>query len=209
MNKSIYSKLKNRILFLEYPPGQILNEKVLAEEFNVSRTPLREILNRLEWEKLVRILPRTGTMVTEIEFRKMINVYQVRLEIEGLVGRIARNNITKGHLKKIENIRDECRQFLDNKNRRGFAEIDLKFRNILHEAANNEVLSELSDSLYNQTIRVWYYIFDRGNWAEEVQAMIDEIEQTHKILLDGNAEAVGNLRRSFLTAHIDRIKSKF
>lgn len=58
MNIEIYTQIKDRILYMDYKPGEILNEKSLAEEFGVSRTPLREILTRLEWEKLVRVLPR-------------------------------------------------------------------------------------------------------------------------------------------------------
>ena len=83
MNPEIYEILKDRILFMEYRPGHILNEKVLAEEFKMSRTPLREVLMRLEWDMLVRILPRTGALVTEIEFYLMMNTYQVRFEVEG------------------------------------------------------------------------------------------------------------------------------
>ena len=56
MNREIYRTIKNRILFLEYNPGQILNENTLAEEFGVSRTPLREVLSKLVWEHLARIL---------------------------------------------------------------------------------------------------------------------------------------------------------
>jgi DNA-binding GntR family transcriptional regulator len=68
MNPDIYREIKRRILFLEYEPGQILNENVLAREFGVSRTPMREVLYRLSWEQLARIIARTGTMVTQIEF---------------------------------------------------------------------------------------------------------------------------------------------
>lgn len=108
MNYEIYRTIKDRILFLEYTPGQILNENILAEEFGVSRTPLREVFNRLEWEQLVKILPRTGTMVIEIEFQKMLNVFQIRFEIEELAGMLAGEHITDDHLEKIEKIRQEC-----------------------------------------------------------------------------------------------------
>ncbi|MFN2435685.1 MAG: GntR family transcriptional regulator, partial [Desulfotignum sp.] len=80
----MYQILRERILYMEYHPGQILNENVLAQEFQVSRSPVRNVLNRLEWEQLVRIIPRTGSMVTEIEFNKIMHVFQVRFECEVL-----------------------------------------------------------------------------------------------------------------------------
>ncbi len=57
MNQNIYRKLRERIIFLEYEPGHILKEQVLAKEFGVSRTPLRTVLFRLEWEHLVKSCP--------------------------------------------------------------------------------------------------------------------------------------------------------
>ena len=66
----LYHTILNRILFLEYPPKYILKEEALAMEFGISRGPVREVLKRLEWEQLVETMPRTGTIITEIEYLK-------------------------------------------------------------------------------------------------------------------------------------------
>lgn len=209
MNHKIYRIIKDRILFLEYKPGQILNEKTLAEEFGVSRTPLREVLSRLVWEQLVRILPRSGTMVTEIEFQKMMHVFQIRFEIEELVGRLACEKITDNHLENIDKIQKEGRQLLDRKNRKDLMNIDFKFRDVLYDAANNPVLRDISQYLYDLTLRLWYIISDRGDWAEEVQPLLDEIKQTYEALSKGNRQEVGKLRSEFLIKHFARIRMKF
>lgn len=209
MNQEIYRTIKDRILFLEYKPGQILNEKTLAEEFGVSRTPLREVLSRLVWEQLARILPRSGTMVTEIEFQKMMHVFQIRFEIEELVGRLACEKITDNHMDNIDKIRKECSQLLDRKNRKGLVNIDFKFRDVLYDAANNPVLRDMSQYLYDLTLRLWYIISDRGDWAEEVQPLLDEIKQTYEALSRGNPQEVGKLRSEFLIRHFARIRIKF
>ncbi|MBF0531375.1 MAG: GntR family transcriptional regulator [Deltaproteobacteria bacterium] len=161
MDNFICRTIRDRILFMDYSPGQILNEKSLADEFGVSR--IREVLNRLEWENLVRIIPRTGTMVSEIEFRKMMEVYQIRLEIEGLVGRLAAEHITDEHLAKIDLIAEECRQLLSHRQRRDLINIDAQFRLVLYDAANNETLSRISQHLWNQTLRVWNSFFERSD----------------------------------------------
>ena len=98
MNPDIYREIKCRILLLEYAPGQILNENVLAGKFGVSRTPMREVLYRLSREQLVRVIPRTGIMVTQIEFQTMMYTYQTRLGIEGEVGRRCAELATDDHL---------------------------------------------------------------------------------------------------------------
>jgi len=209
MNVEIYNEIRNRILFLEYSSGQILNEKVLADEFGVSRTPLREVLCRLEWEQLVRILPRSGTMVTEIEFHKMMNIFQVRLEIEALAGRLAAEMITPGHLESMEQLKKDCQVLSDQRNQKGLAMIDFSLRKILYNAGNNNVLREISNQLYSLTFRIWFVIMGHGDWTEEVQAMTNEIRDTLTVLSRRNPIEVGEARKSVLLHHVERIKRKF
>jgi DNA-binding GntR family transcriptional regulator len=209
MNSEIYRTIKKRILFLEYKPGHILNEKVLAEEFGVSRTPLREVLSRLEWEQLVKIIPRSGSIVSEIEFQKMMHVFQIRFEVEGLVGRLAAERITSDHLDNIAKIREECNQLLDREDRKALWDVDLTFRDILYDAANNPVLRDMSQYLYNLTVRLWYITSARGDWGEEVRPLLNEIEQTLDAFSRKDLEAAGRTRRECLIDHFERIRNKF
>ena len=193
---------------MEYIPGQILNEQVLAKEFGVSRTPLREVLTRLEWENLVRILPRTGSMVTEIDFQSMVNIFKIRLELEDLAGRLAAENITKDHLDTIKDIQDECNRLHEGMDQKQLADIDKKLRNVIYDAASNPKLTEISDSLHVLTQRLWGLVFQKGKWHDEVEAMMEEIKQTYEVLLEGDSQKVGKLRRQLLNSHVERIKNR-
>ena len=144
MDPKICETIRKRILFLEYEPGQILNEKVLAEEFGVSRTPLREALSRLEWEKLVMIMPRAGSVVTSVEFQKLREVFQIRIYLEGLVGRLAAGGISDDDLREMKNIWEECKTLFTDSDRRQLVNIDIKFREVLNRAAGNSILKEIS-----------------------------------------------------------------
>lgn len=208
-NQDIYATMKERILFLEYPPGMILNEKALTEEFRVSRTPLREVLSRLEWERMVRILPRTGSLVTELEFEKMIHAYQVRMEIEALACRFAAENIADHHIAAIDSLEQECRSLLERKDVKEIGRIDFRLRDILYGAANNPLLRDISDYLYNITIRVWYFIYERGDWREETAAYLEEVVLTKAVLSEHDPVKAGETRRNCLARHIERIRSKF
>ena len=209
MNLEIYNHIRDRILFIEYQSGQILNEKVLADEFGVSRTPLREVLYRLEWEQLVRILPRSGTMVTEIEFHKMMNVFQVRLEVEALAGRLAAELMLPNHLESLEQLEKECEALIDQRNLKGLAMIDFSLRRILYDAGNNPVLRDISNQLYNLTFRIWFVIMGRGDWTEEVLALANEIRAIRSILARRNPIEAGEARKSLLLRHVERIRRKF
>jgi DNA-binding GntR family transcriptional regulator len=209
MNLDIYNHIRDRILFLEYQSGQILNEKVLADEFGVSRTPLREVLYRLEWEQLVRILPRSGTMVTEIEFHKMMSVFQVRLEVEALAGRLAAELITPDHLESLERLERECEALIDQRNLKDLAMIDFSLRRILYDAGSNPVLRDISNQLYNLTFRIWFVIMGRGDWTEEVLALANEIRAIRSVLARRNPIEAGEARKTLLLRHVERIKRKF
>ena len=104
--EEIYGTLLERILYMQYPPGEILNETTLAEEFGTSRGPLRDVLKRLEWKKLVMSMPRLGTQVTEIDFQKIIQVFQIRFDIEALAARLACENASPEHIARIDPLID-------------------------------------------------------------------------------------------------------
>ncbi|MGH1484160.1 MAG: GntR family transcriptional regulator, partial [Geminicoccales bacterium] len=65
--KQIYEELRGRICLLDYEPGAIIKERELANEFGVSRTPLRRVLQKLESDGLVLSKQGHGTVVTEID----------------------------------------------------------------------------------------------------------------------------------------------
>lgn len=209
MNQAIYQKIKERILFLHYTPGQILNEKTLAAEFGVSRTPLRDVLSRLEADQLVRILPRTGTLVTEIEFQKMLNTYQVRFDIEALVGRLAAEQANAPFIGKAKKIGAQCQALSGRRRRRDLVIVDARYRALLFQAADNPVLTDVSERLYNLTLRLWYITLEKGNWDIEIEALRAEIDATTTAWKDQDAEAAARVRRAGLEAHFERIRRQF
>jgi DNA-binding GntR family transcriptional regulator len=205
----MFNILRDRILYMEYQPGQILNENMLAQEFGVSRSPVRNVLNRLEWEQLVRIIPRTGSMVTEIEFNKIMHVFQVRFECEVLEIQLAADQLNDAHLIVLREIHERCRALHDNKDRKALAAVDADIRKMIHDAAGNPVLREISDRLYTQTFRLWYGAMDKGDWNEEVSSMVEEIRKLSDLILTRDTESMGAFRRKVLTDHFDRMRRKF
>jgi len=209
MKETVYQTISERILYMEYQPGQILNEKVLAEEFGMSRSPIKDVLNRLEWEHLVRVIPRTGSMVTEIDFTKAMNIYQVRFELEALEGKLAREHFSAGHITKLEDLHDNCRALMDRKDRKAVSKIDTTLREIIHDAAGNPVLAEISDRLYLQTFRLWYTVLDRGSWHEEITSVCEDLERLIKYFNCPGSQDLGKIRREQLERHIERLRHKF
>jgi DNA-binding GntR family transcriptional regulator len=209
MNGSIYEQIKQRILSLYYEPGQRLSQKELAAEFGVSQTPIREALLRLQYEKFVSILPRTGIRVTKIDFKELKEVYRSRLLIEGELGRLAARNITNEQLKEMKALLAACRRIKDGCVREELVAIDKKFRSVLFKAAGSRTLQEFAELLYDQTLRVWHLTFDTTDFISEVGIEAAEIEETIRSLSQRDPDIVQNLRRKVIMTWIDRLHRYF
>ena len=212
MNIDIYKKLHQRILYIEYEPGQILKEQNLAQEFGVSRTPLRSVLFRLEWEHLVKILPRTGVQVTELELNRIMNVYQARLELEEVIGRLAAERFSQHHFDRLDGLLKDCDGLIDHKDPKALAAIDISIKALFHEAVGNPYLKEMSDRLYALTFRLWYFNMIKMNteaWNNETATVKKELSEMSNLLAQNNPMKVGIARKNLLLEHLERIRSQF
>ena len=81
---SLADRISAKIFAGEYPPGSRLRQEALAEEFSVSRTPIREALRQLEVKGVIQHGPNQGAMVLAPNARDIRDAYQVRAELEGL-----------------------------------------------------------------------------------------------------------------------------
>ena len=95
----VYEEIKNHILSGYYRPGQRLIETNLAEELNVSRTPIRDALNRLEAEGLITSSPTRGLTVTKLSKDDIKDLYQARAVLEGLAAKLAALMATEEELR--------------------------------------------------------------------------------------------------------------
>ncbi|OGR13903.1 MAG: hypothetical protein A2277_13515 [Desulfobacterales bacterium RIFOXYA12_FULL_46_15] len=209
MKKTIYQTVRDRILYLEYSPGQILNEKVLAMEFGISRSPVKDVFNRLELEQMVRVIPRTGSMVTEIEFSRIMNVFQVRFEIESFEAGLAEAQFSSKHIAQMNELNDNCKTLLDQEDKKALAQIDASLRGIIHDAAGNPVLADVSDRLYSQTFRLWYSVLAKSDWQEEVMAVKKEFEKILEYFSSNGSNEFRVIRRTQLMNHFERLRQKF
>lgn len=148
-----YQLLRRLIVRLELPPGSILNEGFLMEKLHLSRTPMREALQRLEQERLVVILPRRGILVSDISISDLQNIFELRVELEGLCGRLATQRITQEQIAQLEQLFEGVET---NGNIDDDVEIDQKFHQLLLEATQNEHLKDVLSRLHCLSLRLLY-----------------------------------------------------
>ena len=116
MNKKIgkdeiYEILKRKIIELDYEPGEVFNEVDIAEEFNISRTPIRKVFHQLSTDKLLNIIPRFGAQVAPIDFMYMKSVFEVTRVLDPFAARLAVDRITDEQIEGLEAIIDRLKTY--------------------------------------------------------------------------------------------------
>lgn len=206
MANHVYEELKARILTGAYASGEIINEKALADELNVSRTPIRESLARLEWERLVKIIPRAGAMVAPTELRQVKESYDVRLLLDGELGRLAAGRITQEQIADLKQIRIECLSLIEKGTQTELNEISHKVRRLLGEAAGNGTLLEMSDQLFNVTIRVWQGVTHQASYTELAAALLQEIDSLIIAFEAGDRDAAEKVMRDAIAYYTGKLR---
>lgn len=150
-----YAILRQKILTLELPPGSVINEANLVEELDFGRSPIREALRRLEQENLVVILPRQGTLVANISLADLQEVFELRMELEGLAAALAAKRAKRSHLLAFEQLLNDAGQSTQDNNDKLNIEIDYRFHQIIAEAAGNKYLQKSLHELFNHSVRLF------------------------------------------------------
>lgn len=104
LKNRVYRQLKDRLITCKYMPGSVINESQLAAEFELSRTPIREALYRLEQDGFVQIMPKKGILVTDITVQDVLFVFQARVEIEPLALKMSSPFLAQKELEQFLNI---------------------------------------------------------------------------------------------------------
>ena len=102
----VYDSLKELILTSQFDPSQRLDERTLAAQLGISRTPLREAIHRLVAEGFLRVEPRRGVFVNEKSKNEIVEILYVRAALESMGARLATRHVTDGDVAGLRSIFD-------------------------------------------------------------------------------------------------------
>lgn len=143
--KDAYTMILEAIDTGTYRPGDRLVESELAERFGVSRTPIREALQRLETQSL---LARDGRslIVASLDHNQMAELYVVRTELEGLAARLAARHATEEEIQVLQGMVEEDRALLNDPP--ALARANRRFHKMIHLASHNRYLVQQLDLVH-------------------------------------------------------------
>lgn len=207
----IYQTLRMRICLLDYAPGSRLREEDLAQEFGVSRTPIRRVLVKLEAEGLLRSVHGVGTIVTDIDVGELTQVYELRVELAELVGKLSPAVVDRALVARFRDIRERCDRMVAAGDPREFSRINMEFFHLFTTLTNNEPLREISERLYYQTTRIWLKMASRLTGYEallrnEFIIFQREVADITEAVEHGDLTAAGHVRRAHIAMSFSRIR---
>jgi len=180
----IYNILKNRIIKIEYEPGIILNEADIGNEFQISRTPIREIFQKLSSDKLLKIIPRYGAQVAHIDFKYMKSVFELTRDLDSLATKLCIDNISQEDIEKLEAIVEKMNNYNIQEDYQEAILEDEKFHQIILKNSGNICLEEILSNLHVHTERLWHYceehIDNMEIFTETLGKVLDAVKEKDK-----------------------------
>jgi DNA-binding GntR family transcriptional regulator len=151
LKQKAYDHIKSKIVNCDYPPNSFLNEKLLMEEIQVSRTPIREALSKLEQENLVTILPKRGVSIRGVSAGEITMIYQTRELIESFIIRKDGHGIDRDRLLEM---RTRLSASADQLSLADIFKQDDDFHKLITSGSKNMYLLQVLDHMYLQVLRL-------------------------------------------------------
>ncbi|MDX9698947.1 MAG: GntR family transcriptional regulator [Rhodocyclaceae bacterium] len=175
--QEVAERLRQRIFAHELAPGTWIDEQAIADQYGISRTPLREALKVLASEGLVTLKPRRGCYVTEISERDLDEVFTVMALLEGQCARESAQRASDADLERLRCIHADLERAAETGDINGFFEANQAFHHALQEIADNRWLLQVITDL-RKVIKLSRHnsLFSEGRLEQSLAE--------HRLLLD-------------------------
>ena len=189
---SIAEELEELIFDGTFADGDRLDEVRLAEQFGVSRTPLREAFQRLALSGLVQLIPRRGAFVRQPGPVELMEMFEVMAELEAVCGRLAAKRISDQALDELNDANAKCQAAVDAQDSDAYYVENERFHRILYRESGNGFLEQEACKLHKRLkpFRRQQLRF-RGRLAQSM----DEHKAVVQALVQGDGEAAANALR--------------
>jgi len=200
LSEQAYGQLRRMIVRLDFAPGDVLREDALQDTLGMSRTPIREALQRLAREHFVTVIPRRGMFVSGIDVSELGLLFETRSVLEPYAARLAAARGTSEHWDAMEAALDGVGAASGNQD---LMEIDRQGHEIMWEAAGNRFLVDTLDMLYAQSDRLWHLYLAEG--ADMTHA-VDEHGEIMEALRSADGDRAGELMEEHIRSFDAQIR---
>lgn len=200
----VAEELRQRIYSGEYPLGAPLRQEQIAEDLEISRTPLREAIRILESEGLLQGERNRTVRVVTVDNAKLLAAYQMREVLDGLAARLAAENPDKKEREKLLDIVRQQEKVLKPWDKTAYRELNVAFHAKLLELANNDYLSAQAP-LVNMSGQMFAPI-TRGSASGFAVRAVKEHRKIANAVIKGDGEEAESMARLHIQTTIEGIR---
>jgi len=197
LGQHVFESLKEAIIRGEVAPGDRLVEIRLADAMDISRTPVREAIHKLEREGLLRKLPKGGFTVMNLSREDIKETFGIRCVLESYAARLAAQNYSEEELLPLEEKISEFQQFLDKGRLDELPRVNTEFHSLFYALSRSPKLIKMINDLRDQIYRFRKILLKKDKWAETSN-------QDHMKMLNAIREKDVNLVERVVKQHIAR-----
>lgn len=155
LKEKVYEILKEMIISGKLKSNERVEEDLLATSLQVSRTPVREAINKLEQEGWINIIPRRGIFVSNVSLKEINDIFQVRLNIEPTIVQMGFYNI---NIKEITKLKEDFKKFINKKlseaEEKELDTLDNNLHLLLLKSCDNNFLIKMMENVYEHNMRL-------------------------------------------------------
>ncbi|OIJ85651.1 GntR family transcriptional regulator [Streptomyces colonosanans] len=191
LRDQVYEALRERIIEGELEPGRRVVERDLAAEFEVSRIPVREAMQRLEAEGFLTTQPRRGAVVSRVGVEDAAHFFDVRESLEALAADLAARHTDAAGLRRLEQLLVRARRATERGRARDVAALNADFHRQIVVLSGNPLLQDLMQPLDGRLRRLFRLTAEPGDGP----LMCGEHEELFHALQAGDPQTAARLAR--------------
>jgi DNA-binding GntR family transcriptional regulator len=193
-----YVQLREEIITAMLAPGTLLREEELTARLGLGRTPVREAIQHLRREGYVTILPRRGTLVSEISITDLAAIYEVRTRLESWGARLAAERAGPADRQEAE----QLAAALEAVHADDYEELlrtDRRIHRFAYRCAKNPFLAETLDHYHNLSLRILHVAMRR---YPALTPQLDDVVHDQRALLEAIGRGDGDTAERVAASHI-------
>lgn len=213
LRERIVDFIKDSVVSGRLKPGERVPEQEIADNFGISRTPIREAFRQLESEGFITVTPRKGAVVSPITDKDVSEFYAIKSLLEGFAARTACAKLTEKDLKKLQSLNASMARCAEKNDVKGFFKVDAQFHDCFLKACGNEKLFTLIHQLVQQFERFRITAMSLPGRMRDSVKQHEEIVSAFKrgdaVLVEALVKANAERGRDVLVEEISKERVKY
>jgi DNA-binding GntR family transcriptional regulator len=196
LEEQAYIRLKQDILTCALKPGALLNVVQLSERLGIGRTPVHAAIARLQFDRLLQVIPRKGIFVRPVTIDEYLDLIDARLVNEAEAARLAALHRTPEDLIEMERLIEEMEKAHSTDDLRTIFLDDRELHLLIARCSRNAVLEEIIGPMFDRTLRIWFLL--HGATRRSIRPMQDEHRELLAAIRDRDAERAAAVMREHI-----------